>query len=144
MRFFKFTIVTLIPALTVAQTTCTDNAKFSFYRDHNDELVDCDWLTENNVAGDRKAKYCVHGPIKGACLTSCELCPCEDSSSFTFDLYNGNQQQDCIWFGLKNTDTRRATYSNDGSKDDIAGFAIGAACVNACGFCTPVIPTPSF
>ena len=30
-----------------------------------------------------------------------------------------------------------------GSKDDIAGFAIGAACTNACGCCTPKIPTPT-
>ena len=142
MKLFIFTLVALIPALAVAQTTCTDNAAFRFnHDDHTDELMGCDWLTENN-AEDRKAKYCVRGPIKGACQASCDFCPCEDSSSFTFDLDNVNKQQDCKWFGLNNSDKRRARYCNNGSKDDIAGFAIGAACVNACGFCTPKIPTP--
>jgi uncharacterized protein YneR len=141
MKLFRFTFVTLIPALAVAQTTCTDNATFKFNHDDTDELMGCDWLTKDN-AEDRKAKYCVRGPIKGACLASCDFCLCEDRSSFTFDLDNGNKQQDCKWFGLRNTDKRRATYCNHGSKDDVAGFAIGAACVNACGFCTPAITTP--
>ena len=76
MKLFIFTLVALIPALAVAQTTCTDNAAFRFnHDDHTDELMGCDWLTENN-AEDRKAKYCVRGPIKGACQASCDFCPC--------------------------------------------------------------------
>mmetsp|Transcript_3970 Transcript_3970/g.6055 ORF Transcript_3970/g.6055 Transcript_3970/m.6055 type:complete len:97 (-) Transcript_3970:214-504(-) len=38
------------------------------------------------------------------------------------------------------TNVERSTYCNDGSKDEITGFVIGAACVNARGFCTPEIP----
>jgi len=107
MKLFKFTLLTLIPALAVAQTTCADNAAFRFNHDLNDELMGCDWLTKDN-AEDRKAKYYARGPIKGACLASCDFCACEDSSSFTFDLDNGNKQQDCKWFGLNNTYKRRA------------------------------------
>ena len=127
--FFKATIAALIPAFAVAQT-CTDNPNFEFTLD-NGNSGDCNWLTLNNPAN-RVSKYCGRGHVKGACSASCGFCPCEDNSGFKFNLKNGNEQ-DCAWFLIKNTATRRLNYCY--AADGKSASAVGNECVAACNFC---------
>ena len=129
---FKATIaLALIPAVAVAQI-CTDNPTFEFTLD-NGNPGDCEWLTLNNPAN-RVSKYCGRGHVKGACSASCGFCPCEDNSGFKFNLENGNEQN-CAWFLLRNTDTRRLKYCYAADGGGESASAIGNECVAACNFC---------
>ena len=113
---------------------CIDNASFTFSLD-NGNVQDCSWLTKNLTRREARIKrYCVRGPVKGACQKSCDFCHCEDDPSYTFTLQNG-VEQNCKWLtrNTDRTDLRRRRYCYE--KDGISASTTGDACVFSCGFC---------
>ena len=90
---------------------------------------------------DRISKYCAYGSVKFACQDTCGSCAatCADSSAFTFALDIGDTVN-CAWL-LKSsnplTDAKRVgEYCERGEETaPTAGFEVGGACPESCGFC---------
>lgn len=128
---------------------CIDDETFTFRLDNNN-LANCRWLKDNNPEV-RKAKYCPRGHVKGSCKLSCDFCPCQDDTEFSFQLNNGNTVK-CDWL-LKNSNPltdqlRVSTYCFDDA-EQTKSSAVGDGCTESCGFCyigptpPPVTPPPT-
>lgn len=145
--------------------TCTDDTFFRFTIDAGKSRA-CNWLTRSKNAAKRTAKYCSRGHIRGACLDTCNACPCEDATNFQFTMINSGNFKSCNFFSgnNKNAEKRRAKYckptgsffngraeAKDGTPtlQGTKKGAVAAGCVKSCGLCVggeggaPTISTPT-
>mmetsp|Transcript_18161 Transcript_18161/g.26955 ORF Transcript_18161/g.26955 Transcript_18161/m.26955 type:complete len:609 (+) Transcript_18161:76-1902(+) len=118
-----------------------DSSSFTFKNDNGFEQ-DCAWLTKNaDNSANRIAKYCEYGSVKWACQATCDSCAgtCADSSTFAFTL-NSGKTKNCAYLLQSSDDAidlkRTEKYCNRGAETaPTAGFEVGAACPESCGFC---------
>ena len=129
-------------APTKAPTSCGgDNSSFTFKID-NDKVKNCAWLIMNaDKTANRIAQYCEYGSVKWACQATCDSCAgtCADSSTFAFTL-NSGKTKNCAYLLQSSDDAidlkRTEKYCNRGAETaPTAGFEVGAACPESCGFC---------
>ncbi|GFH53839.1 hypothetical protein CTEN210_10315 [Chaetoceros tenuissimus] len=100
----------------------------------NNKEVGCDWLSKNKKREQkRKDTYCALNEVKLMCPSTCDVCACVDSSSYTFELKNGVNEVGCDWISKNSNkvEKRRAKYCTDDYDDG----AVMNACRKSCNLC---------
>ncbi|GFH53843.1 hypothetical protein CTEN210_10319 [Chaetoceros tenuissimus] len=125
-------VVTNAPTPEVSFDTPCEDGSGTFTV--NNKEVGCDWLSKNKKREQkRKDVYCALNEVKLMCPSTCDVCACVDSFSYTFELKNGVNEVGCDWISKNSNkaEKRRSKYCTDDYDDG----AVMNACRKSCNLC---------